>query len=319
MTKAWEIPFSPRPEVRALLPEISGNAINGLGEAEARQATPIIWHDPSILAHGDLQQWFFANGCAPEANVERLANQEYTQRPLPEVAAERPDLGAAEWTDRVKAAALEREADLVGIARLDPAWIFAGYEAPWNWMVVLAVAMNPAALATAPSARSQTEVHRQYGRGTRAAQKLAGWMHEQGWPAEPHGGPRAGPLLIIPAAIEAGLGELGKHGSMINREHGSSFRLATVLTDMPLVPDAPDRFGADDFCQSCRICARKCPVDAIQPERRLVRGTEKWYVDFDLCIPYFVERNGCGICIGQCPWSLPGVAPTLAERMTRRR
>jgi hypothetical protein len=320
MTKrAWEIPFSPGPEVRALLPEVSGNAINGLGEAKARRATPIMWHDADILAHGDLQQWFRAQGGAAEANIERQANKEYSALPLPELAAERPAGSAAEWTARVKAAALEREADLVGIARLDPAWIFAGYEARWDWVVVLAVAMDPAALATAPSARSQTEVHRQYGRGTRAAHKLAGWMHRQGWPAQPLGGPQAGPLLMIPAAIAAGLGELGKHGSMINREHGSSFRLACVLTDMPLLADIPERYGADDFCRSCQVCSRTCPVGAIQAERQLVRGVEKWYVDFDLCIPYFVERNGCGICIGQCPWSLPGVAPSLARRMTRRR
>ena len=49
----------------------------------------------------------------------------------------------------------------------------------------------------------------------------------------------------------AGLGELGKHGSLINNELGSSMRFSTVLTDMPLVADKPVDFGADDFCMSC--------------------------------------------------------------------
>jgi epoxyqueuosine reductase QueG len=60
-------------------------------------------------------------------------------------------------------------------------------------------------------------------------------------------------------------------------------------------------------------------VDAIQHEKQWVRGVEKWYVDFDRCVLYFNEHNGCGICIAQCPWSRPGTASRLAERMTRRR
>jgi len=311
--------FTPKPEVVALLPEVSGNEINGLGEAKVRRPTPIMWHDPTILAHGDLQQWFFGQGCAPAANEHRLANLEYGQRPLSPVAPSRPDWRAAEWTKRVKSAALEREADMVGIARLNPDWVFEGYEAPYRWIVVLAVAMDYACLKTAPSEKSQTEVHKQYGRATRAAHKLANWMRENGWDALPHGGPQAGPVQMIPAAIAAGLGELGKHGSLINRRFGSSFRLACVLTDMPLEPDARDIFGADDFCMSCQVCTRVCPVDAIAPAKQTVRGTRKWYVDFDACILYFVENNGCGICIGQCPWSRTGTAPRLADKMSRRR
>ena len=54
--------FAPRPEVLALLPEASGNDINGFGEAVPRRARPVMWHDPEILAYGDLQRWFFAAG-----------------------------------------------------------------------------------------------------------------------------------------------------------------------------------------------------------------------------------------------------------------
>ena len=50
-----------------------------------------------------------------------------------------------------------------------------------------------------------------------------------------------------------------------------------------------------------------------------MRGTRKWYVDFDKCVPYFNETYGCGICIAVCPWSRPGIAPRLAEKMTRRK
>ena len=43
----------------ALMPEVSGNTINGLGEAGKRKASPIYWHEPDTLAHGELQKWFY--------------------------------------------------------------------------------------------------------------------------------------------------------------------------------------------------------------------------------------------------------------------
>lgn len=114
-------------------------------------------------------------------------------------------------------------------------------------------------------------------------------------------GPMASALLLIPPAIKCGLGEPGKHGSMISRHFRSGVRLAAVTTDMPLIATAPKRFGADEFCQSCQICARECPPAAIGPEKQMVRGVRRWYVDFDKCIPYFAESASCGICIAVCP------------------
>jgi epoxyqueuosine reductase len=112
---------------------------------------------------------------------------------------------------------------------------------------------------------------------------------------------------------------LGKHGSIINRQYGSSFRLAALTTDLPLEVDQPDVFGADDFCVNCQVCADACPPDAIFRAKQMVRGETKWFVDFDKCIPYFNETYGCGICIAVCPWSVPGRAPKLAAKWTERR
>ena len=52
-----------------------------------------------------------------------------------------------------------------------------------------------------------------------------------------------------------------------------------------------------------------------EPEKQLVRGERKWYVDFDKCIPYFVKTCGCAICIEVCPWSEPGRGPGLSARL----
>ena len=57
---------------------------------------------------------------------------------------------------------------------------------------------------------------------------------------------------------------------------------------------------------------------AIGPEKVTVRGENKWYVNFDKCIPFFNEHFGCGICIVVCPWSKPGRGPRIVEQLKRR-
>ena len=122
-------------------------------------------------------------------------------------------------------------------------------------------------------------------------------------------------LLHVPLAIEAGLGQLGKHGSLITKEFGSNVRLATVLTDMPMVYDEPVDIGVDDFCARCQICVTNCPPQAIFDSKQMVRGEEKWYVDFDKCVPYFASNNSCGICVAVCPWTEPGRGETISLKM----
>jgi epoxyqueuosine reductase QueG len=199
-------------------------------------------------------------------------------------------------------------------------YVFQGHEVPkQRWMIVLAVAQSYEIMKAAPSTASLVEITRQYARGTRVAKGLANWLRREGQDAFPYGGPMAGSFLLIPAAIEAGLGELGKHGSMIHRKFGANFRLACVLTDVDLEPDIPDDFGADDFCLNCRICADACPPDAIKHEKTMVRGERRWYVDFDKCLPYFNEAMSCAICLAACPFSRPAVGVNLVEKLARRR
>jgi ferredoxin len=315
--------YRPDPGFLALRPAVSGNTVNGLGERAERRPSPIFWHRPERESHGALQEHVVARfNAVPEFRAAYAEGDRGPRRPDP-VAAERVTRSAAEWTSNVKSFALAHEADLVGVARMDPRWVFAGYELNAPWIIVLGVAMDHARLSDQPSTAAnvtaQVEVAEQYNRGARAAMGLANFIRGQGYAADPHQGPWAGALSMMPAAMACGFGELGKHGSLINRTYGSSFRLAAVTTELPLVADAPDAFGADDFCARCQVCIDACPPDAISPVKQLVRGVKKWYVDFDRCIPYFNETYGCGICIAVCPWSAPGRAPVLAERWTARK
>ena len=60
---------------------------------------------------------------------------------------------------------------------------------------------------------------------------------------------------------------------------------------------------------------RECPPDAIAEHKQMVRGVERWYVDFDKFIPYFAESASCGICTAVCPWTRPDVRPKLLATM----
>jgi epoxyqueuosine reductase QueG len=297
--------------------------VNGVGEAARRSPSPIFWHRPEREAFGDLQLKVVERFNSVAACRDAYAKGDRGPRKPGPVAPVRVEAAPRELTDRVKRHALEREADLVGIARIQPEWIFEGYEHHLPFVVMFGVTMDHARLsevpATADNPTGAIEVAHAYNRGARVSMAVASFIRSLGYDAEPHAGPWAGALNMIPAALACGFGELGKHGSIINRRFGSSFRLAAVTTDLPLEVDAPDAFGADDFCTRCQVCRNACPPDAIFDLKQLVRGVEKWYVDFDKCIPYFDETYGCGICIAVCPWSTPGRAPVLAERWSARR
>jgi epoxyqueuosine reductase QueG len=208
---------------------------------------------------------------------------------------------------------------MTGVSEMRDEWVFEGHEVAQSRIVVIGVQHDYAKIAEAPDVPAGAEVLRQYGRAAAAAKAIAGWLREEGWEAEPVTGPMTGSVALIPPALACGFGELGKHGSIINPELGASFRLSAVLTDAPFAPTPPRKFGIDGFCRHCRVCEDACPPEALFGERRKVRGVEKWYVDFDRCLPFFNQTNGCAICIAVCPWSRPGVGLNLAAKLTRRR
>lgn len=311
-------PWTPSAEQMALWPAVSGNTINGVGETQVRKPSPVYWHSPDVTAHGRLQLWFYGRitPFVQRAREERMRASEEPVAPLADATVERT---AAEWTQLVKDVARHAGADEVGITRVQPQWVYDGYEVKEQFAVMLCVQHDWDALKTAPQELAAAEVIRQYGRGIRVAKAVAGFLRGQGHEATPHGGPLAMPMLLLPAAISAGLGELGRHGSLINRRLGSNLRLAMVLTDVPLIVDAPDDFGADEFCTKCQSCTNDCPPQAIGAEKRLVRGEMKWYVDFDKCLPFFNETQGCAACLAACPWNIPGVAESMVVKLARRR
>jgi epoxyqueuosine reductase len=313
--------YHPKPEIVELI-KVSGNTINGVGETEVRRPSPFFWHPPTMHPYGDLQIVARTNSRkCPGSGPAFMAAYNYPE--MAPIAEARNEAAPAELAEQVKAFALANEADDVGIAAMDPLYVFEGYSIDHPWVIVIAMAHDYDKLSQVPSDETNgvgvTEIGDQYARGTRASYGIANWIRSQGYNAKAYPGPGAEALVLIPPAIAAGLGELGKHGSLISRQFGSGLRLAGITTDMPLVASQPDSFGADDFCKTCQVCTAACPPEAISPEKQMVRGVERWYVNFDKCIPYFAEAASCGICFAACPWTKPSARPKLLATMARRR
>jgi len=301
--------------------KVSGNPINGVGETTKRRASPFFWHPADQHPFGELQMVARVSSRKCPGSAEAFAKA-YNYPELAPVAEEKNRASAEELSAQAMAFARAHEADGVGIAAMDPLYVFEGYTIEEPWVMVLAIAHTYERLKEVPSDETNgvgvSDVGDQYARGTRSSYALANWIRTQGYTANPFPGPMASALLLIPPAIASGLGELGKHGSLISREFGAGVRLAGVTTDMPLVATKPDRFGADEFCMTCQVCTRACPPGAIGEEKQMVRGVERWYVDFDKCIPYFAEAASCGICIAECPWTRPDARPKLLTTMAKR-
>jgi Pyruvate/2-oxoacid:ferredoxin oxidoreductase delta subunit len=302
----------------ALWPDASGNQINGLNEGEFRRPSHVYWGDPDEITFGPVQKWFYTKNTDPalqKGRAERMAEEKI---PLPAIAPAKISRTSKDWSADLKAEALRLGADDVGIAEVNPDWAYQGWDVAFSHIIVMAIAMDYDEMANAPAPSAGAEVVRQYTRGMRTSKALAGWLRKQGHDAEAEHGPFAEGLTMIPAALAAGLGELGKHGSIINRKLGSCFRLCGVLTNLPLIPDHPTDMGTDSFCENCQICVNQCPPQAISHHKQTVRGAEKWYVDFDKCLPFFNEHAGCAICITVCPFSRPEVGDNLIAKLARR-
>ena len=115
------------------------------------------------------------------------------------------------------------------------------------------------------------------------------------------------PVLERALARNAGLGWIGKHTCLIDRDGGSWFFLGELYVDLPLPIDPP----ATAHCGTCTRCIDVCPTQAIVAPYRL---------DARRCIAYLtIEHDGaidedlrplignrifgCDDCQLVCPWN----------------
>ena len=179
-----------------------------------------------------------------------------------------------------------------------------------RWFVALAFEMDPDALDLEPSATAAAATRDGYSRMWFTATRLAEFLRRLGYHAIPMGNDTA---LSQPIAVDAGLGELSRAGTVITPRYGPRVRLAKVLTDLPLVADAPITFGVTEFCEICGDCAKRCPSGAISSGARSHDvgtfgnpGVLKWAADGNKCHQFWTEvGTSCHMCVRVCPFNKP--------------
>jgi epoxyqueuosine reductase QueG len=94
----------------------------------------------------------------------------------------------------------------------------------------------------------------------------------------------------------SGLGWIGRNNLLVNEKFGSRIRLATLLTDLPLVTDLPH----PGDCGSCRACLSVCPVGAIseRPEDFNHLQCYEQLKIFSKTLHF--SHHICGICVKAC-------------------
>jgi reductive dehalogenase len=235
----------------------------------------------------------------------------------------------------IKGLARRLGADLVGICRVNPAWayshrgeIFYGNWEDWGreipeplpFAVVIAAEMDHANVGAGPHTPALFESAFNYGKGAFITTILARWFAGMGYRAAAQHS-RHYDLNLVPLAIDAGLGELGRFGYLIADKFGPRVRLFAVTTDMPLAVDRPIDLGADEFCRRCRKCAASCPSKSIPAGgKTVVHGIEKWKLDAESCFEYWGRvGTDCSVCMGVCPFSRPDRGIHRLVRRTIRR
>ena len=115
------------------------------------------------------------------------------------------------------------------------------------------------------------------------------------------------PVLEKAIAEKAGLGWIGKHTNVINKDAGSWFFLGELYTDLPLPVDE----AAAGHCGSCTACIDVCPTQAIVAPYSLDARRCISYLTIELkeAIPVAFRKAignriyGCDDCQLFCPWN----------------
>lgn len=222
-------------------------------------------------------------------------------------------------SELIKAMAYSFGASLVGIAKLKQEWVYMDYrrgvglgEYPfpphWKYAVVIAIPHEWDSLYAAPNFGTSFDA---YSSLRMVAGKLEVFLKRIGYSARSHVPPTSYELVLPPLAIDAGLGEQGRHGMLITPELGANAILAAVTTDMPLEFDKPIDIGIKKFCEKCKICAEECPSGAISFDAKpsqIIRGFKRWVANAHKCYKFWTtmatsNARGCRVCLAVCPYT----------------
>jgi len=216
----------------------------------------------------------------------------HTKRPIDDPSA---------VTAEIVAKAKELGADLVGSCELTPIMITVDFDMPHRSVISLVVKEDYANVLKGSRA-IEAETYDVYVRVAEISTELAAFIRDMGYPAWAHHN-GASEIMAIPAMIQCGFGELGRHGSLINPDLSANFRPSFVTTDIPLTYDTPLEFGVQDYCETCNLCRNKCPGDAIATDHIVTEGVKRWLIDMEKCYPFSrLSEAYCHIFVDVYPY-----------------
>jgi epoxyqueuosine reductase len=249
---------------------------------------------------------------------------------------------------QIEAQAREIGFHAVGIAKIDRTstqtsaqhlqeWLAAGYHADMAWMSdtrrqdiykLMPTAKTVIALALNYYTPHHRSTDPKYGKIARYAwgrdyhkvvekklKQLVTWLGDNFAEIEARYYVDTGPIQDKYWAQAAGIGWIGKHGNVIDRQYGSWIFLGEIVTNLDIIPSDPHA----QHCGTCTRCLDACPTGAI---------TQPYVVDANRCIAYHTIENraetlpteiaqnlqgwvaGCDICQDVCPWNQRFAQPT---------
>ncbi len=239
----------------------------------------------------------------------------------------------------IKRGALFVGADDVGIAPFDERWIYSDWynlgkatnmpnafrkpdakieekaEFPFKVksVIVILLAHDKVAIKV-PGLLGSASAGLEYTHMAEVGHKIALYLNNLGYKAISAGNDTS---LSVPTALQAGLGENSRMGTLIHPTLGSAVRIQKIYTDLEIKPDKPITFGVQEFCKKCMKCADKCPSDALSRDAEPSDvptvasisshpGVTKWFHDNEKCLSQWEKMGaGCGICLAVCPYNKP--------------
>jgi epoxyqueuosine reductase QueG len=116
------------------------------------------------------------------------------------------------------------------------------------------------------------------------ASQIVDWKNQRGHLSHKH------------VARAAGLGWIGRNNLLVNEKFGSRVRLATILTDLPLVIDSPSLRN----CGSCQACLSVCPAGAIAERQEDFNHLQCYEQLKSFSKTLHFSHHICGVCVKAC-------------------
>ncbi|MEM8651453.1 MAG: 4Fe-4S dicluster domain-containing protein [Pseudomonadota bacterium] len=192
----------------------------------------------------------------------------------------------------------------IGYTKVNTRHIFKRFKLLYPNAIVFTMEMDKEKIKAAPSMPSFIEVFRTYQQLGIIVNKIADFLRERGYNALAQ--PAVGAdISLVPVAVDAGLGYIGKNGLIITKNNGPRVRLAALVTDIENLPFSGENphHWVREYCETCNLCIEKCPSDAIFMEPQTHKDGGPVFIDYTKCAAPFSNDNGCTLCIKHCPFS----------------